>query len=139
MTVLDPHPKSHFSPRLAFGLGLMFLGGLLLLQRFGLLEWHHLAWWPVLLLLLGLAMLWKRGFAQSFGGHVLLMLGLVGLAGEFGREDLVERFWPGAIVWIGLVLVIRALMPLPRPCCPGDAPPQAPPTDPLHPESGSPS
>lgn len=121
MSILDPHPHTRFSPKLAFGLVLMAIGGILLLERLDLLQWRHLAWWPSIFFLLGAAMLWRHGFVRTFWGHAFLAFGTVGLAGEFGREDLVEKFWPLAVVWIGFILVLRALLPKPRPCCPGPA------------------
>ena len=70
--------------------------------------------WPLILVALGLVKLVEKG-PLSGGGHWLVFLGLFLLAGFLEREDLIERWWPLAVIWFGLLVSARALIPGRRP------------------------
>ncbi|HEX9081568.1 MAG TPA: DUF5668 domain-containing protein [Holophagaceae bacterium] len=124
---MNPEPRrSLFTPKLVLGLGLIFLGLVLALDQLGWPRaWHALHYWPLLPAALGLAKLRQRGWAH-LGGHAWLGLAIVGLASEFGRENLLDRWWPLFVVWAGLVVALRALRPpqpkSPKSCDPGPTP-----------------
>jgi hypothetical protein len=110
-----PHHESRFTPKVAFGITLILVGLVWTLHNLDLAPWALVRFWPVLLVLLGLSSLWRRGILESVGGHLLIFAGLVGFAGEFGHEDLFCRWWPLAILWLGILLTLRALLPRPGP------------------------
>ncbi len=116
-------PTRIFTPKLVLGLALIALGVLLTLDQLGSpWAWDALRFWPILPAAFGLARLRDRGWTH-LGGHVWLAFAAAGFAVQFGRDDLLDRWWPLLVVWGGLVLVLRALWP-PRPkfrktCDPG--------------------
>ncbi len=115
-----------FTPKLVLGLSLIALGLLLTLDQLGATwAWSGLRFWPVLPAVFGLARLRQRGWSH-LGGHVWLAFAVAGFILQSGREELLDRWWPLAVVWAGLVLALRALWP-PRPkspktCDPGPTP-----------------
>jgi predicted membrane protein len=79
--------------RLAFGLGVMLIGGLLTLDNFGLLEARRfIRWWPVLFIVLGTAKLFSSMKAKRPVGYVFITLGIVLLAVNFGLLQFRQAF-----------------------------------------------
>lgn len=112
MSRKDPIPEGRrMAGRIFLGLCLAAAGGLLLLNNLGALP-VHVDWrfWPVFLLALAGARMVERGVLRS-GPHVLAMVGLFLLAVSFERDDLIERWWPVAIVWGGILLTLKAVFP----------------------------
>jgi hypothetical protein len=98
-----------FAARLVIGFGLMALGVVFILRN---LTGHPPASWlclgPLALLLLALAGFARRGWL-SFGGHLMLLAALALELRLTGHLDLLARWWPAALVWIGLVKLAHAL------------------------------
>lgn len=109
-----------------FGLFLMGIGAVALAHNLGLLGFEAM-WrlWPALFIFGGLVGLVNDG-PLSTGAHVKLAAGTVLLAGFNDYAPEAERFWPLALVWVGLVLLLKALRPkpLPEPLPPTDSVPQ---------------
>jgi hypothetical protein len=97
------------TPRVVFGLFLLVLGTLFLLDRMGTINFDDYGrFWPVFVIAFGLAKLFQpegRGF-----GLVLLVFGSWALLDAF---DIVhfdwEYVWPAALILIGLSLVWRGV------------------------------
>lgn len=103
-------PGRRAAGRVLLGLCVIAAGAALLLNNLGLLQVEiGYRLWPLILVALGLAKLVEKG-ALSGGGHWLILLGLFLLAGFLEREDLIERWWPLAIVWMGGLISARALL-----------------------------
>ena len=106
-----PTPLADLAPRLVLGLVVIALGAILLLENLGLYSaWRLLDWWPAALVAFGLSRL-VQGGPLSLRGHVWLALGAAGFVTQFGPWGLLERWWPLALVWVGLVVTLRALFP----------------------------
>src|SRR5512140_3351454 len=96
---------SRFSFRLILGLAAIAVGAALLLDNLKMLPSDQVfRWWPLLLLALAAARFLDRGLVWGTGGHVLLWLGALGLLGETGRDDLIQRWWPMILVYFGGLL-----------------------------------
>lgn len=109
--------------RLIFGLVVIWVGLLFLLDEFGLLDASAiLRWWPVAMLGFGLMRLAGIGVRQHFAtGIVLTMLGgwfLLRAAGfsPFG----ITEFWPIILIVLGAIMVTGGLRAS-RPAAKGDA------------------
>jgi hypothetical protein len=103
-------PGRRAAGRVLLGLCVIAAGGALLLSNLGLLPFEvSYRLWPLILVALGLAKLVEKG-ALAGGGHWLILLGLFLLAGFLEREDLIERWWPLVVIWIGLLISARALV-----------------------------
>ncbi len=113
-------PGRRAAGRVMLGLCVIAAGAALLLNNLGVLHVEiGYRLWPLILVALGLAKLVEKG-VLSGGGHWLILVGLFLLAGFLEREDLIERWWPLAIVWMGGLISARALL---------TARPQAPPCE----------
>lgn len=122
--------RSVVPPGVVAGLIIMGLGGAFMLHNLRILHVEDtLRYWPVGLILMGVVSLLNKGLLKV-GGHVLIVLGSVLLAGFLGYEDQVERFWPLGLVYLGTLMILRALF-TPRP-------PVAPPPSPLPPAPPAP-
>jgi len=105
---------SHFSFRLILGLVAILVGAAILLQNMNLLPSDQVfRWWPLLLLALAAGRFLDRGFIWGTGGHVLLWVGVLGLLGETGHEELIHRWWPMILVYFGALMAIRSFVPRP--------------------------
>ena len=103
-----------FSPKLVLGLVVIATGLILLLDSLHWYDaWHLLAWWPLALAAFGLARLVQDG-PLSLRGHVWLGFAVAGFISQFGPWGLLERWWPGFLVWGGAVVTLRAIFPQPR-------------------------
>ena len=100
-----------FSRRLIVGLILMTLGVVFYLHNVNLLELDRVwRFWPLLMGVLALERFINRG-PLAMEGHVLLIVA-TGLQLMFlERYSLLERWWPLAVIWLGIVIVLRALFP----------------------------
>jgi hypothetical protein len=106
MTKHAHHPTA---ARLVLGLGLMALGAAFLLRNLlGAQPVPAFQFWPLCLLLLALGSFVRRG-GRHLAGHVLLLAALALQLKGMGHQDLLSRWWPVALVWLGLVKVLHSL------------------------------
>jgi len=107
------HPPL-FSTKLMFGLTVIALGLLLMVDSLHLYDgWHLLIWWPAVLAAFGLAHLVRNGFL-SLGGHIWLGFSAAGFIQHFGPWGLLDRWWPAFLVWGGILVTLRAISPQPK-------------------------
>jgi hypothetical protein len=103
-----------FSTKLVFGLTVIAVGLLLMGTSFHFYDgWHLLTWWPVVLVLFGLARLAQDG-PLSLRGHIWLGFSVAGFIQQFGPWGLLDRWWPIFLVWGGLIVTLRAIFPQPK-------------------------
>lgn len=110
-----PTIPPRIGPKLVTGLLLILAGAMLLLRNTGILNhdvWH--LFWPTALILFGLGSLASRG-PLHLGGHILLFFGTCFLVAQLGHEWIPDTWWPLGFVWIGVVVVLKALL---RPATP---------------------
>lgn len=108
--------KTHFTTKLVIGVLFMAFGAAFLLHNLDIVDVDHtLRFWPTALIILGLERLYTRGFLRATGGHVLILVGLWFQLWCLEKDFLMDRWWPLGIVWIGLILTLRALWPKPKP------------------------
>jgi Domain of unknown function (DUF5668) len=107
------HPPL-FSTKLVFGLTVIAVGLLLMVDSLHLYDgWHLLTWWPAVLAAFGLAHLVRNGFL-SLGGHIWLGFSAAGFFQQFGPWGLLDRWWPAFLVWGGILVTLRAIFPQPK-------------------------
>lgn len=105
---------SRFSFRLILGFVAILVGMALLLGNLNLLPSDQVfRWWPLLLLALAAGRFLDRGFIWGTGGHVLLWVGVLGLLGESGHEEIIHRWWPMVLVYFGALMAVRSFVPRP--------------------------
>lgn len=114
------HPKpireSRFTTKLVIGILFMAFGAAFLLHNLNILDADlSLRFWPLALVALGLERIYTRGFLRATGGHILVLVGCGLLLGFLEKEYLLEKWWPLGIVWMGLILTLRAVWPKPKP------------------------
>jgi len=109
---------SRFSSRLILGIAAIVIGAALLLANLNLLPPDQIfRWWPLLLLALAAGRFLDRGFIWGNGGHILLWVGVVGLLGETGHDEIIQRWWPMILVYFGALTALRSFVPKPpKPC-----------------------
>jgi predicted membrane protein len=105
-----PHHRPHAS-RIFWGLVLVVVGGLFLLERLG---WEDVGgifstYWPVIFILIGLSMLIGNGFRQAGGALFFILFGVFFLLREL---DILEHsawhyVWPTLIILVGIWLIFR--------------------------------
>ena len=106
--------SSRFSFRLMLGLVAIVIGAALLLENLNMLPSDQIfRWWPLLLLALAAGKFLDRGFVWGTGGHVLLWIGILGLLGESGHDEITQRWWPMILVYFGALMAIRSFVPRP--------------------------
>lgn len=112
----QPERKSHFTTKLVIGVLFMAFGLAFLLHNLNIVDVDRtLRFWPLALIVLGVERLCTRGFLRATGGHILILVGLGLLLGFLEKEYLLEKWWPLGIVWLGLIITLRALWPKPKP------------------------
>jgi len=114
-----PEQRTHdprFARKLVVGILCMALGGAFLLHNLNLVDAHQsLRFWPLALVILGLERIISRGFLRATGGHALVLLGIALQMDAFEKAYLWMKWWPLAIVWLGLIFTLRALWPQLKP------------------------
>jgi hypothetical protein len=97
--------------RLVLGFGLIALGAAFAARNLlGHPPASVLLFGPLALLLLALASFARRGWL-GFGAHLLLLAALALQLKQMGHLDLLARWWPVGLVWLGLVKVTHSLRP----------------------------
>jgi hypothetical protein len=104
-------------PRLGTGIFFILLGLLLALDQWHQLPFHDTArHWPLIIIAFGIGRMVDRGpFAT--GPHAAILVGLYFEMEALGHHDWVRHAWPLGLVWIGLIITLRALRPQPAPPC----------------------
>ncbi len=103
------HPKNRFAAALTLGLGLIVLGVVHGFQALGYLDLKGLLFfWPSALLVLAFVSFAKRGFL-ALGGHLVLLGAAALQLKNMGLGELLHKGWPVALIWLGIVLVLRSL------------------------------
>lgn len=107
-------PGRRMAGRVFLGLCLAAGGLLLLLNNLGSLP-LQLDWrlWPLFLVALAGARMVERGVLRG-GPHALILVALFLLAVGYERDDLIDRWWPLAIVWWGLLMTLKAVFLKPK-------------------------
>jgi hypothetical protein len=100
-----------------FGLILIGLGAAFLLHNIYYIHIGKvLIYWPCALMVAGLVRIWNRGFF-SVWGHILLvggaLLQLAQLQIYYGSFyfSFIEMWWPVLMIWIGLLITVKAFIP----------------------------
>jgi hypothetical protein len=102
------------STKLVFGLTVILVGLILMVDNLHLYDgWHLLTWWPVVLAAFGVARLVRDGFL-SRGGHIWLGFSVAGFIQQFGPWGLLDRWWPAFLIWGGIIATLRAIYPQPK-------------------------
>lgn len=104
--------QRHSSGRIFWGLVLILLGVLFLLDQMGRVDFGDLisSWWPLILVAAGLWQLISSNFQELTGGLFLIALGaLFQLAKlEILSRDAWHYVWPALIIGLGLWVLIGA-------------------------------
>ncbi|CAM3960157.1 LiaI-LiaF-like domain-containing protein [Roseateles saccharophilus] len=108
------HALRHPGRRILFGLGVIGIGALALLdnlQAFGLPLLH--TFWPLVLVLFGLARLvWPRHAGSWLFGTALITVGGLLTAQNLGYTHLAWRdWWPVLVILAGLSILLRGVFP----------------------------
>jgi hypothetical protein len=107
---LTDFKRPRFPSGTIFGLAIICLGVAFLLHNFFLIHIDDvLQYSPCVLIAFGLARLWNRGILNIWG-QILLVGGTI-LQIVFFTRDRMELWWPVLIIWIGIIVVIKAFMP----------------------------
>jgi len=102
------------SASLIFGLAIVAIGVLFLLDNFGVPVGNVWGYWPVILIAIGLAKLVdSKDAAGRSGGAIILLVGLVFMADKIHLPFLRDRnlwdLWPVAIIVVGFMMLWGAL------------------------------
>ena len=107
MSDLSPSRKSR--SRLAGGIVLLLIGGIILAANLGVEVprnwWSHLPW--LLIALGGLQLAWPGSFRDRLGGYWLVVVGIYGLINIYGLFGLTwVTSWPIFIIALGLRVML---------------------------------
>lgn len=101
-----PRPIERVAPRLLLGIGLILLGLVFTLDNLGLVDADDvLAYWPVLVIGVGLLKLTSHG--PTVGALFWLGAGTLFLVDNLGYD--VGRFWPIGLMLVGVLIITRGL------------------------------
>ncbi len=107
----DARPGPRFGFPLLMGLGLIAGGTVLALENAGLdVPVPVTRLWPLLLVLVGLGNLLQRGVFR-IGGHLLIYLGLFFQGLLLRPEPTLALAGPVGLLWLGVIITLRALRP----------------------------
>lgn len=123
---MDARSFARVTPQVVFGLGIIAIGVILLLHNMDILYARsYLSYWPVILILIGIASaLQPSGSAGRWVGLVLLILGVLLLLDNLYIIDFyLWDYWPLLLILAGLAMLRASRRP--RGAQPLGAPPQA--------------
>ena len=99
--------------RIFWGLILIIVGGLFLLDKMDRLDFGHVAstYWPVILILIGVAAILSSGFRRWGPGLFFIILGSVFQLRELGylHRDVWHYLWPALIILAGIWILFGSL------------------------------
>ena len=108
---METRQNSFFAPRLVLGLGIILIGILFLLGNMGMIDPHdYLRYWPVLLLVIGIAYLiqCQQGPGRIWG----IILTFIGAAMLLDRLYFIRfslwDYWPLILVGMGIMMIVKA-------------------------------
>jgi predicted membrane protein len=103
--------QRHGSGRIFWGLMLIVLGTLFFLDQMGELDFGDIIgrYWPVIFILIGLAILINSGFRDAGSGLFFILFGAVFLLFELDilTHDVWHYIWPLAIIALGLWIIVK--------------------------------
>ncbi len=104
--------------RIFWGLILMIVGALFLLDQMGRLDFGEIAsrWWPVIFILIGLSILIGNRFRDAGGGLFFILFGAFFLLMRLRILDrsIWHYFWPLVIIACGLWLMLKPALAGPK-------------------------
>ena len=92
------------------GIGVLAVGAILLLDNFGLVEGENLfAYWPVLLILVGISHFVRpEGSRRYLAGSIFIAVGAIILLSNLGMISFgIWDLWPVILVIVGLSLILK--------------------------------
>ena len=97
--------------RIVFGLFIAWVGTIFILEQMGIVELGNIwRFWPVFLIVIGLAKLFQPGRGGIGGAVFFLAIGTAFLLASLDVIDLDWRYlWPGLLVFAGLSMVLRGI------------------------------
>ena len=96
--------------RLAFGIIVIAIGALFLLNSTNIADLDRLLdWWPSLIILYGVWSLIKNGFRSLFFPIVLIAIGAFLQLGHLGFDISWERYWPVALIAVGILIIVGSM------------------------------
>lgn len=109
---MDDREGFRITPRLILGLFIALAGALLLLDNMGIVEARHFfRFWPIVLILAGLARVLQSRCSDGRGrgfGFILIFAGTWLLLAKLGVADMdTDLLWPALILLLGLNLLYR--------------------------------
>jgi putative Mn2+ efflux pump MntP len=107
---LTDFKRPRFPSGIIFGLAIICLGVGFLLHNFFLIHIEDvLQYSPCVLIAFGLARLWNRGILNIWGQ--IRLNGGIFLQIAFLSRNRMELYWPVLLIWVGVLMVIKAFMP----------------------------
>lgn len=92
--------------RLLFGIIVIAIGLLFLLDRSGITDFSRLLmWWPSLIILFGVWRLIASGFRSRFLPIALIAIGAFLQVGQLGLDIDFGRYWPVILIAVGIVIL----------------------------------
>ena len=108
MRTCIPHRKRYLIG-LVTGLTLILLGLAFFLQNLGLMPLGvALRVWPAVLLVLAAGSFVRHGLLST-GGHLLVLAAVALQLKDLGHGPWLVQWWPVALVWLGVIKVLRSL------------------------------
>jgi hypothetical protein len=105
----DPK-RPRFPSGVIFGLAFIYVGVASLLHNLFIIHIEDvLQYSPCVFIAFGLARLWNRGILNVWG-QILLNGGIL-LQVAFLSRHRMETWWPLLVIWIGVLVVIKAFLP----------------------------
>jgi len=108
---MSDHRHHYDGGRIFWGLILVLIGGLFLLDRFGMHDFGYYIgrYWPVIIMLVGVSILISSGFRRPLTGLIIVGVGIIFQLQEMDllEHDVWQYVWPGIIILIGLSLLVR--------------------------------
>jgi predicted membrane protein len=105
-------PQRHTSGRVFWGLVLILLGVLFLLDQMGRADFGDIVsrWWPLILVAIGVWQLVSSNFQELAGGLFMIALGAVFQLAKLGvlGRNLWHYVWPALIIGLGLWVLLGA-------------------------------
>lgn len=99
-----------FTPKLVLGVALILMGVAFTLDNLGLMNAHLIfKFWPLVIILWGMAKLWQEGLEHGGAGLILVAIGTFFLMVMLGHGNLAEALTPLGLVAFGIWMVMKAL------------------------------